>query len=330
VIRRNFLALLASLALCPPAAHADQAPDQAAMPVIGFLNSGSPAAFGNLVAAFRQGLGDQGYAEGSTLRIDYRWAQGRYTDLDGMAAELVRNRVSLIAATGGVVSAKAALKATTSIPVVFVVGFDPVGLGLVKSLNQPGGNATGVSIFTTELIAKRVELLYDLSPGISTVAILVNPKAVVTDIEIQETIAAIQRSGRKLLTLNANNESEIDAAFALAAEQKAGGLIVSADPYFTSRRAQIVALAARHAIPAIYPLRQYADAGGLVSYGPNLEHAYRDAGIYAGRILKGASPKTLPVALPTTFNLVINLKAAKAQGLKVSPLLLAIANDVIE
>jgi putative ABC transport system substrate-binding protein len=158
----------------------------------------------------------------------------------------------------------------------------------------------------------------------------VNPKAVVTDIEIKETIAAIQRSGRKMLTLNANNESEIDAAFALAAEQKAGGLIVSADPYFTSRRSQIVALAARYAIPAIYPLRQYADAGGLVSYGPNLEHAYHDAGTYAGRILKGASPKTLPVALPTTFNLVINLKAAKGQGFKVSPLLLAIANDVIE
>jgi len=175
-----------------------------------------------------------------------------------------------------------------------------------------------------------VQLLYELSPGVSTVAILVNAKAVVTDIEIQETIAAIKRSGRGLLTLSATTESEIDAAFAAAAEQKAGGIIVSADPYFTSRRAQIVALAARYAIPAIYPVRQYADAGGLMSYGPNLDRAYRDSGNYAGRILKGANPRTLPVELPTTFNLVINLKTAKALSLDVSPVLLAIANDVIE
>ncbi|HKT17974.1 MAG TPA: ABC transporter substrate-binding protein [Stellaceae bacterium] len=326
MIRREVAALIVGLALGSLSAHASEP----AVPVVGFLSSGSPASFGNFVAAFRQGLSDEGYAEGSTVRIDYRWAQGRYNDLDALAAGLVHDRVDLIAATGGVVSAKAALKATASIPIVFVVGFDPVGLGLVQSLNKPGGNATGISIFTTELIAKRVQLLYELSPGISKVAILVNAKAVVTDIEIQETIAAIKRSGRSLLTLSATTESEIDAAFAAAAEQKAGGLIVSADPYFTSRRAQVVGLATRYAIPAIYPVRQYADAGGLMSYGPNLERAYRDSGNYAGRILKGADPKTLPVELPTTFNLVINLKAAKALGLNISPLLLAIANDVIE
>jgi putative tryptophan/tyrosine transport system substrate-binding protein len=325
MIRRNFLVLLGGSALLPLTARA-----KSAMPVIGFLSSGSPPAFGKFVAAFGQGLGEQGYVDGSTVRIDYRWAEGRYGDLDALAAELVRNHVDLIAATGGVVSAKAALKATTSIPIVFVVGFDPVGLGLVASLNKPGGNATGVSLFTTELAAKRVELLYELSPGMRTVAFLTNPKAVVTEIEVKETIAAIKRSGRQLLVLSANNESEIDTAFALAHEQQAGGLVVSADPLFTTRAEQVVALAARHAIPAVYPVREYIDAGGLMSYGPGLDRAYHDVGNYAGRILKGAHPNTLPVALPTTFDLVLNLRTAKALGLSISPMLLAIANEIVE
>jgi putative ABC transport system substrate-binding protein len=326
MIRRNFLTLLGGSALWSLAAHAKEP----AMPVIGFLNSGSPPAFGNLVAAFGQGLNDQGYVDGSSVRIDYRWAEGRYGDLDAMAAELVRNHVDLIAATGGVVSAKAALKATASIPIVFVVGFDPVALGLVASLNKPGANATGVSIFTTELATKRVELLYELATGMRTVAFLTNPKAVVTEIEVKETSAAVKRSGRELLVLSANNASEIDAAFALAHERQVGGLVVSADPLFTTRAEQVVSLAARHAIPAVYPVREYIEAGGLMSYGPNLERAYRDVGVYAGRILKGANPNSLPVALPTTFDLVLNLKTAKALGLKISPLLFAIANEVIE
>lgn len=326
MIRRKFLTLLGGTALWPMAARAKEP----AMPVIGFLNSGSSAAFGNFVAAFGQGLGDQGYVDGSSVRIDYRWAEGRYGDLDAMAAELIRNHVDLIAATGGVVSAKAALKATTSTPIVFVVGFDPVALGLVASLNKPGGNATGVSIFTTELATKRVELLYELASELRTVAFLTNPKAVVTEVEVRETSAAVQRSGRELLVLSANNPAEIDTAFALAHERRAGGLVVSADPLFTTRSEQVVSLAARYGIPAVYPVREYIDVGGLMSYGPNLERAYRDVGNYAGRILKGANPNSLPVALPTTFNLILNLKTAKALGLKISPLLLAIANEVIE
>jgi putative tryptophan/tyrosine transport system substrate-binding protein len=326
MIRRDFLTLLGGLALSPLTAHAKQA----AMPVIGFLSSGSPAAFADFVAAFRQGLSEEGYVDGTSMRIDFRWAEGRYGDLDAMAADLVHNRVDLIAATGGVVSAKAALKATTSIPIVFVVGFDPVGLGLVASLNKPGGNATGVSIFTTELATKRVQLLDELTPGLRTAAMLVNPRAVVTNIELKDTRAALQPSGRELLVLSASNEDEIDTAFASAAEQKAGGLVVSADPLFTTRGPQVVALAARYSIPAVYPVREYVDVGGLMSYGPSLDRAYHDVGNYAGRILKGANPANLPVALPTTFDLVLNLKAAKATGLKVSPTLLAIANEVIE
>ena len=326
MIRRNFLTLLGGLALWPLTTRAKQA----SLPVVGFLNSGSPAAFENLVAAYRQGLSDEGFVEGSSVRIDYRWAEGHYGDLDALAAEFVRDRVALIAATGGVVSAKAALKATATIPIAFVVGFDPVALGLVASLNKPGGNATGVSIFTTELATKRVQLLYELAPSLHMVAILVNPKSVATEIEVQETKAATERTGRQLIVLSANNESEIDAAFSLAAERQAGGLVVSADPLFTSRGAQVVALATRYAIPAVYPVREYADAGGLMSYGPDLERAYRDVGNYSGRILKGVNPSSLPVELPTTFNLVVNLKTAKAMGLDISPLLLATANEVIE
>ncbi len=326
MIRRKFLGLLGGLALWPLAARAKQS----GMPVIGFLNSGSAAAFGNFVAAFRQGLADAGFIDGTNIRIDFRWAEGRYGALDALAADLVNNHVDVIAATGGVVSAKAALKATNTIPIVFVVGFDPVGLGLVSSLNKPGGNATGASLYTTELATKRIELLYELTPGTRKVAFLVDPKAAVTEIEVKETSAAIERSGRELLVLRAANASEVDAAFALAHEQQAGGLVVSADPLFTTLSRQIAGLAARHGIPAVYPVREYVTSGGLMSYGPNFARAYRDVGNYAGRILKGADPSSLPVELPTTFDLVLNLKAAKALGLTISPLLLAIANEVIE
>jgi putative ABC transport system substrate-binding protein len=326
ISRRNFMALLGGgLAALPIAARAKEA-----MPVIGFLSTGSAPAFGSFVAAFRQGLGDQGFIDGSSVRIDFRWANGNYGALDGLVADLVNTRVDLIAATGGVVSAQAALKATKTIPIVFVVGFDPVALGLVASLNRPGGNATGASLYTTELATKRLEILYELAPGIETVAFLVDPKAAVTGIEVKETIAAIQQSGRQLVVLNATNEGEIDAALAAAHEKKAGGLVVSADPLFTTRSGQIVSLAARYGIPGAYPVREYAKAGGVISYGPNLDRAYQDVGDYAARILKGTKPGSLPVGLPTTFDLVLNLKAARAMGLTVSPLLLARANEVIE
>jgi putative ABC transport system substrate-binding protein len=324
--RRNFLALLGSgLAFWPVAARAKDA-----VPVIGFLSTGSAPAFEDFVAAFRQGLAAQGFVEGSNVRIDFRWANGNYGALDGLVADLVDSPVNVIAATGGVVSAQSALKATKTIPIVFVVGFDPVALGLVASLNQPGGNATGASLYTTELATKRIEMLYELAPGIKTVAFLADPKAAVTEIEVKETIAAIQQSGRQLVVLNATNEGEIDAAFALAHEQKAGGLVVSADPFFTTRAAQIASLADRYGIPGVYPVGEYTKAGGLMSYGPNLARAYHDVGDYVGRILKGAKPGNLPVGLPTTFDMVLNLKAAKALGLEVSPLLLATANEVIE
>jgi putative tryptophan/tyrosine transport system substrate-binding protein len=324
--RRSFLGLLGGgLAFWPVVGRAKDA-----MPVIGFLSTGSARAFDNFVAAFRQGLADQGFVDGTNVRIDFRWADGNYGALGGLAADLVSSRVDVIAATGGVVSAQAALKATKTIPIVFVVGFDPVALGLVASLNQPGGNATGASLYTTELATKRLEILYELAPGIETVAFLVDPKAAVTEIEVAETIAAIQKSGRQLVVLNATNESEIDAALSTAHEKKAGGLVVSADPLFTTRASQIVSLAARYGIPGAYPVREYAKVGGVVSYGPNLARAYHNVGDYAGRILKGAKPGSLPVSLPTTFDLVLNLKAAQTLGLKITPLLLATANEVIE
>jgi putative ABC transport system substrate-binding protein len=326
ISRRNFLTLAGSgLVFRPFAARAKDT-----MPVVGFLSTGSAPAFGDFVAAFRQGLGSQGFVEGSNVRIDFRWADGNYSALDGLVADLVRSPVDVIAATGGVVSAQSSLKATKTIPIVFVVGFDPVALGLVASLNQPGSNATGASLYTTELATKRLEILYELAPGIKTVAFLVDPKAAVTEIEVKETIAAIQQSGRELVVLKATNENEIDAALATAHEKQAGGLVVSADPFFTTRAAQVVSLAGRYGIPGVYPVREYAKAGGTLSYGPNLAHAYHDVGDYVGRILKGAKPGNLPVDLPTTFDMVLNLGAAKALGLDISPLLLSTATEVIE
>jgi ABC-type uncharacterized transport system substrate-binding protein len=326
--RRNFLllAVLSGVARWPLTARAQQR----TMPTIGFLSSGSPRAFAELVAAFREGLGDQGYNVGSNVWIDYRWAEGYYNDLDTLAAELVRNQVALIAATGGVPSARAGLNATRTIPVVFIVGVDPIQLGLVASLNKPGGNATGASIFTTELAMKRLELLSSLVPGKGAFALLVNPKSAGTDIETKMTATAAESSGRSISILNASTESEIDDAFNSAADQHVGALLISADPLFMNRRAQLVALAARHAIPAMFPLRQYVVAGGLMSYGPELTWAYRRIGQYAGRILKGTKPSDLPVEQPTEFKLVINLATAKALGLAIPPRLLALSDEVIE
>lgn len=324
--RRSFLTAIGSTAAWPLVAQAQQP----ALPVVGFLSSASPRAFANLVAAFREGLQSQGFVHGRNVWIDYRWAEGHYSDLPALASDLVQRKVALIAATGGVVSARAAIKATTTIPIVFVVGFDPVKLGLVARMNEPGANATGVSIFTTELVTKRLELLTKLLPQMRTVAMLVNPGAVVTRIEVSETKEAAERLGLKLVMIEARSESDFEAAMASAVKQQAKALLISADPFFTSRRVRLVALAAQHALPTMYPLRIYVEAGGLVSYGTELPWAYHQIGVYAGRILKGAKPGELPVMLPSNFDLVINAKTARALGITVPPEIAVLANELKE
>jgi putative tryptophan/tyrosine transport system substrate-binding protein len=324
--RRNFLTVAGGAAAWPLASYAQQP----RMPVIGFLSPGSPRSFAPLTAAFRDGLQSQGYAEGRNVFIDYRWAEGHYDELPALATALVRRPVDLIAAAGGVLPAQAAKIATSTIPILFVAGFDPVQLDLVASLNNPGGNLTGVSVLTTELAAKRLELLHDLLPSAQTIALLVNPGSVATPIEAKDTVAAAQHWGIEVLMLEAATDRELEAAFASAAMKRASALLVSADPFFTTRRAELVALAARHAQPAMYPWREYVEAGGLLSYGTELTWAYHQIGVYAGRIIKGAKPAELPVHQPTDFDLVINLKTARALGLTVSPLLLIRANKTIE
>jgi putative ABC transport system substrate-binding protein len=324
--RREFLTLLTGGAAVWPLAGRAQT-----TPVIGFLNSGSPAEFEKFVTAFRQGLHEIGYIEGQNVVIEYRWAEGEYDRLPELANDLVRRQVTLIAATGGIASARAAKAATSAIPILFLSGYDPVQIGLVASFNRPGGNATGVSLHATELVAKRLSLLHELVPKASTVALLLNSNnTLVNDIEKKDTEAATRAAGGQLLTFEVRAESEFEAAFASAVRQGVGALLVSADPFFTSRRAQLVALAARHAMPAAYPWREYTEAGGLMSYGPSIADSYRQIGRYAGRILKGGKPGDMPVQLPMTFELMLNLKTAKTLGLTVPYVLLATANGVIE
>jgi ABC-type uncharacterized transport system substrate-binding protein len=301
-----------------------------AVPVIGFLNTTSPGPLAPLTAAFHQGLNKAGFVEGRNLAVEYRWAEGRYDRLPAMAADLVRRRVAVIAATGGLVSAQAAKAATSTIPVLFVAGFDPVQEGLVASINRPRGNATGVSVYTAELGRKRLELLRQLVPGLTKIAMLVNPQSISTEIETNDLGEAARALGVELHVLAAATDNGIDNAFGEAANRGAGALIVSADSFFTSRRDQLVTLAARHALPASYPWSQYAEVGGLFSYGTNLTWAYEQIGGYSGRILKGAKPSDLPVQLPTTFDLVLNLKTARALGIDVPYHLLVMANKVIE
>jgi putative ABC transport system substrate-binding protein len=326
MIRRNVLLALTGLAAWPSIARAQQR----VMPAIGFLSTGSPLTFAEFVAAFREGLREHGYVEGANVWIDYRWAEGHYDELKRLAAELVQDRVALIAATGGTIAAQTAIAATNSIPIVFVVGFDPAQLGLVASLNRPGGNATGVSIFTTQLATKRLEMLQNLVPPGITIGSLVNPLSSTTALETKDITIAAEQLGRPIITLNASSESELDQAFAVALDKKVGALVVSADPFFTTRRAQIIALAARHNIPAMYPLRAHVAAGGLMSYGPDLTWAYRRIGNYAARILSGANPADLPVEQPTEFKFVINLNTAKALGLIITPRFLALTDEAIE
>ena len=325
--RRNFITLLGGVAAAWPLIARAQQPT---LPVIGFLSSGSPRTFAQFLKAFQQGLREQGFVEGNNVAIAYRWAEGHLDELDALATELTRDRVALIAATGGIRSAQAAKKATATIPIVFVLGFDPVQLRLVASINKPGGNITGTTTITTELAPKRLSLLFNLDPGIQNAAILMNPGSIGTDVEEKEVVAAARATGRQFFVLKASSGSEIDVAFASAFQQQARALVLSADPLFMTLRARIVGLAAKYKMPVMYPFREYVDDGGLMSYGPSLASAYREAGDYAGRILKGARPTELPVLQPTKFELVINLKTAKALNLTVPPTLLATADEVIE
>jgi putative ABC transport system substrate-binding protein len=324
--RREFLIGLGAATLWPPAGRAQQT----RVPVIGFLGSTSPGPYASNVAAFRQGLAETGYVEGQNVAIEYRWAEGNYDRLPELAADLVGRKVDLIAASGGNVAALAAKGGTSTIPIVFASGGDPVGSGVVPSLARPGGNVTGVTFMIAELTPKRLELLAELVPQARVTGLLVNPDSPGTEGTIQATQEAARGRGLQLVILKASSESEIDVAFATLAQLHAGGLLLAADPFFASRREQLVALASRHAVPAIYPVREFADAGGLISYGASITFVYHQVGIYAGKILKGAKPADMPVQQPTKFELVVNLKTAKALGLTVPKTLLVGADEIIE
>jgi putative tryptophan/tyrosine transport system substrate-binding protein len=322
--RRALILGLGGAIACPFAARAQQK----AVPVIGYLASSSPRPSTPNVAAFRQGLSETGYVDGRNVAIEYRWAEGSYDRLPALAADLVGRKVDVIVASGSTPPALAAKSATSTIPIVFTSGVDPVEFGLVDSLARPGGNLTGISFLNLKLTAKRLELLIDLVPKAKAIALLVNPDNAIPRIgEVQEVARA---KGVQLSILKAGTESEIDATFASLAQLHAGGLVVGGDPFFSSRREQLLVLASRQAVPAIYGWRDFTVAGGLMSYGPSLTAGYREAGIYAGRILNGAKPSDLPVIQPTKFELVINLKAAKTLGLTVPPLMSALADEIVE
>jgi putative ABC transport system substrate-binding protein len=325
-MRRRELILAGGVAVAWPLAALAQ---QKAMPVIGLLSGASPEPYAPYVAALRQGLSDTGYIEGQNVAIEYRWAEGSYDRLPELAADLVGRQVDVIAAAA-IPAARAAKNATTTIPIVFTSGVEPVEFGLVASFARPGGNLTGVGFLDVELMAKRLELLTELAPQASTIALLVNPTNENAERVVRDGQHAARAKGVQLNILKAATESEIDTAFATLAQLRAGALLVSPDPFFVSRREQLVVLASRHAVPAMYYWREAVAAGGLISYGPSLAGIWRQLGGYVGKILKGAKPADLPVQQPTTFELVINLKTAQALGLTVPPLLLATADEVIE
>lgn len=325
MLRREFVGLLGSTALLPLAARA--AGDQ---PVVGFLSSRSPDEAAVHTAAFRRGLSEAGFVEGQNVSIVFRWAEGRYERLPALAKELVDLRVSAIVAGGGELSARAAKNATASIPIAFVIGDDPVKVGLTASFNRPGGNLTGVSFLTGELGGKRLGLICELVAGAGPVALLLNPKDMGAELQKQDVEAAAQALGRRLLVLYARAETDFETNFEILKREQAGALVVENDPFFDSQRDQIISLAARYAVPAIYHIREFPAAGGLMSYGANLADTYRLVGNYTGRILKGEKAGDLPVMQPTKFELVINLATAKTLGLSVSPSLLARLDEAIE
>jgi putative tryptophan/tyrosine transport system substrate-binding protein len=324
--RRGLLSIAALAAAWPFALRAQQK----AMPVIGFLSAWLAGASASLVAAFHRGLSETCYVEGQNVKIEYRWAEGRYDRLPALAADLVDRKVDLIATSGGPSSAQAAKIATATIPITFVVGTDPVELGLVASLARPGGNLTGVSMLMTELNAKRLELLSELVPQARVIALLVNPNYPGAERIMREVQDAARATGVQVLILEARTEGEIDAAFTTLTQRHVDALVIGNDPFFDTRIGQLVALTGRHAVAAIQSGREFPDSGGLMSYGTSLSAVYRQLGISAGRILKGTKPADLPVEQPTRFELVINLKTAKALGLTVPQSILARADEVIE
>ena len=326
--RRDFITIVGGAAVAWPLAARAQQP---AMPVIGFLNIQSPEGYVEQLRGFRQGLKDAGYVEGENVAIEYSWAENQIDRLPALVAELVRRQASVIAATGGPPSAAAAKAATTKIPVVFIVGEDPVKLGLVASLARPGGNLTGINFLSVELAAKRLELLRELVPAAARVAVLVNPaEAAITETTVRDVQAAARAMGLQIRIVNASNSREIVAAFAMLASERPDAIFVGPGSFMVSRRVQLAHLATRHAIPAVYPGRIFADVGGLMSYGPSLTDAYRQVGVYVGRILKGAKPSDLPVLQPSKFELIINAETARMLGLTVPDKLLVAADVVIE
>jgi len=325
VRRREFISLLGGAAAWPLAARAQQP----ALPVVGFLSPSSAQRAAQPLAAFRQGLNETGYAEGRTVTIEYGWADGQSDRLPALAVELLRRKVAVFA-TGGPAAALAAKAASSTIPIVFVNSSDPIQLGLVASFNRPGGNATGVSFIASELVAKQSELLHQLAPQAAVIGLLVNPTSANAEVQLKDVPAAARTLGLQIVVVNASSDRDFDTAFAALAQQRAGALIVGSDPLFYSRRQQLAALATRHAMPAIYADRGYAEAGGLMSYGTSIAAAFRQAGIYSGRILKGEKPADLPVMQATKFELVINLKAAKALGVTVPNSMQLLADEVIE
>jgi putative ABC transport system substrate-binding protein len=323
--RREFITLVGTAAAWPFAARSQQT----AVPVIGFLSTLSPSNMAtNVMNEFRQGLKETGFVEDQNVKIEYRWAEGHYDRLPALAAELVHRQVAVIAATGGEPSPQVVKAATQTIPIVFMANGDPVAAGLVASLNRPGGNLTGVTIFGMMATGKRLELLRQLMPKAGTIAYLMNPNN--PNSELDNVQSAARSLGQQILVLNADSGREIDVAFATIAQQRVAALLVASDPLFFDRRDQLIALTARQAIPAIYYLRAFSQAGGLLSYGNNLTDMYRQVGTYTGRILNGERPADLPVLQSTKFELVINRKTAKALGLEIPPTLIAIADEVIE
>jgi len=318
--------VLGGAAAWPLAARAQQA----ALPVIGWISSRSPGESDYLVAAFRKGLKETGYTESQNVSLEFRWAEGHYDRLSAYAVEFARRPVTIIVTTGGDPAAQAAKAATSTIPIVFVSGSDPVKVGLVSSLNRPGSNVTGIHLLLLGLGAKRLGLLHELMPMANPIGVLVNPNFADAQTQLSDVEHAAQSLGLILVMKNARTELEIDTAFAAFAQQKTGALLVVSDPFYASRRAQLAALALRHAMPAMFELREYAAAGGLMSYGPSLADGYRLGGVYAGEILQGAKPANLPVMQPSKFDLVINLTTAKALGLTIPDKLLALAEEVID
>ena len=325
--RRNFIAGLASTTAAWSVVARAQQPT---MPVIGFLNTRTPENATNLVAAFRGGLAQNGFVEGQNVTIEYRWASGQYDRLPAMATELVRRRVAVMVATGGEPAALAATVATKTVPIVYLIGGDPVKEGLAASFNRPGGNATGVTLLTTLLEPKRFGLLHELVPSATTIGVLLNPKFPPSAGQLQDVQAAAKSTGVQIRVLQASTDDELDEAFQSISQQRLAALAICADPFFDTRREKVVALAARAAVPAMYHFPEYALVGGLISYGIDNVDAYRQIGVYAGQILNGAKPADLPVMQETKFLLVINLKTAKELGIKISDNLLSLADEVIE